>query len=111
MRWNSLLEDGIDGSLSSRRVVTFVAFLLCVIAFIANLFFGMKIDQFIFDSMSYIAMVGLGATVAEKFSSSETIRTRERYREEQHRYYEDYPQNTRPRHRGTPIPRQHDPLI
>lgn len=66
---NGLLRDSIDGSLSSRRVVTFLAFLLCAIAFIANMFFGKKIDQFIFDAMAYIAIAGLGATVAEKFSS------------------------------------------
>ena len=71
----SLLQDGIDGSLSSKRVVTFSAFLLCATAFIANLFFNMKIDQFIFDSMSYIAMAGLGATVAEKFSNRNSTYT------------------------------------
>lgn len=100
---STMLCDGIDGSLSSRRVVTFLAFSLCATAFIANLFFGMKIEQFIFDSMSYIAMAGLGATVAEKFSSAERVRVADR-----DRY--DYQQPVYPR-RGTPLPRQEDPLI
>lgn len=113
---SSMLCDGIDGSVSSRRVVTLLAFLLCAIAFIANLFFKMKIDQFIFDSMSYIAMAGLGATVAEKFSSAEKYSVQERYRA-QERHYDDY----QPRYpsqdtgyytrRGAPLPRQQDPLI
>jgi len=108
MRWDSMLEDGIDGSLSSRRVVTFIAFALCATAFIANLFFDMKIDQFIFDSMSYIAMVGLGATVAEKFSNSETVRTKQTKPPEN--YYEDYqPRNNNNYRRKTP--KQHDPLL
>ncbi len=66
--FNNLLNDGIDGSLSSRRVITFLAFLLCATAFIANLFWDQDISQFMFDSMIYLTMVGLGVTVAEKFS-------------------------------------------
>jgi hypothetical protein len=33
------------------------------------MFFGKHIDQFIYETMAYIAMAGLGVTVAEKFSS------------------------------------------
>ena len=69
MKFDTLLQDGIDGSLSSRRVVTFSAFVFCSIAFFANLFFDRKIDPVIFEGMMYIAIAGLGATVAEKFSS------------------------------------------
>lgn len=65
----SILQDGHDKSISSKRVVTLFAFVLCGIAFIANLFWGYKIDQFLYDSMSYITMTGLGVTVAEKFAS------------------------------------------
>jgi hypothetical protein len=68
----SLLEDGIDGSLSSRRVITFIAMLLCSTAFIANLFFHYKMDDFIFNSMTYIVLGGLGSTVAEKFAPAIT---------------------------------------
>jgi hypothetical protein len=65
---NGLLNDTQNGTLSSRRVVTFIAFLLCGIAFIANLFWGFEVKQFMFESMIYLAMVGLGVTVAEKFA-------------------------------------------
>ena len=73
MKFDTLLQDGIDGSLSSRRVVTFSAFVFCSIAFFANLFFDRKIDPVIFEGMMYIAIVGLGTTVAEKFSSRPKI--------------------------------------
>lgn len=70
MSWvQSMLSDGIDGSVSSKRVVTFTAFVLCATAFISNLFWDTTIESFIFESMSYIAMAGLGSTVVEKFST------------------------------------------
>jgi len=63
-----MLKDGIDGSLSSRRVITFLAFILCGIAFVANLFWGYIVETYMFDGMIYLAIAGLGVTVAEKFS-------------------------------------------
>lgn len=70
MMWlHSMLQDGHDKSISSKRVITLLSFILCGIAFIANLFWGFKIDSFLYESMSYIAMTGLGVTVAEKFAS------------------------------------------
>lgn len=66
--WRTLLLDGINGSMSSKRVVTLAAFLLCATAFIANLFFDYEIDQFIYDSMMYIAVSGLAMTASEKFA-------------------------------------------
>ena len=73
MQAKTMFRDGIDGSVSSRRVVTFLAFVFCSIAFFANLFFGKQIDPNIFEGMMYIAIVGLGVTVAEKFSSRPKI--------------------------------------
>ena len=64
-----MLQDSHDGSWSSKRVVTFVAFILCSIAFVANLFWSYKVDAFMFESMIYLVMVGLGATASEKFAT------------------------------------------
>lgn len=64
----SLLSDGENNSISSRRVITFLAFILCAIGFLANLFWDFKIDQPIYDSMMYIVLAGLGVIVAEKFT-------------------------------------------
>lgn len=54
-----------SNKVSSKRVITIASFLLMATAFIANLFFDFKIDQFIYDSMSYITIAGLGFTAAE----------------------------------------------
>jgi len=65
---HSMLKDGDDDTLSSKRVVTFLAFILCAIAFIANLFWKYQVEEFMFESMVYLAMTGLGVTVAERFA-------------------------------------------
>jgi hypothetical protein len=64
----SMLADGVDGSVSSKRVVTFLAFVLCAVGFVANLFWGYKIDEFIYNSMMYVVIAGLGFTGLEKFA-------------------------------------------
>ena len=64
----SMLADSADGSVSSKRVIAFLAFLLCAGGFIANMFWGFKIDNFIYDSMMYIVISGMGFTGLEKFA-------------------------------------------
>jgi len=69
MKWyHSMLTDGTDEGISSKRVVTFVAFILCATAFVANLFWNLTIDEKIFEGMMYIAIAGLGFTASEKFT-------------------------------------------
>ncbi len=69
MSWlTSMLQDGTNQTVSSKRVVTFLAFLLCASGFIADIL-GYKITPAIFDSMMYIVVAGLGFTASEKFSS------------------------------------------
>lgn len=58
-----------DSAVSSKRVVTFLAFLLCAAAFIAMIL-GHPIDQKLFDSMMFIVIAGLGFTASEKFAST-----------------------------------------
>jgi hypothetical protein len=65
----SMFADGTNGSVSSKRVITALAMLLCSTAFIANLFFKLTIDANIYSTMSYIVLGGLTATASEKFSS------------------------------------------
>lgn len=105
---SSMLRDGHDGSISSKRVITFIAFLLCALAFIMNLFLGYKIEEFIFQSMSYIAMTGLGVTVAEKFSSRPTQVQSRQF--PQSGFAQPFTPTTLPR-RGTPLPYQEDPQL
>jgi hypothetical protein len=65
----SLLKDGHDSTWSSKRVVTFMAFLLCAVAFLADVFWDKTITQALFDGMMYIVVAGLGFTASEKFAS------------------------------------------
>ena len=64
-----MLEDSHNKSLSSKRVVTFLAFVLCGVAFMANLFWDYQVESYMFEGMVYIAMAGLGFTASEKFAS------------------------------------------
>jgi len=64
----SIHKDGRDGSVSSKRVVTTISFLLCAVAFVANLFWGIKVAEYMYNSMMSITLGGLAATASEKFS-------------------------------------------
>jgi len=63
-----MLGDGTDNNVSSKRVITFLAFVLCGVAFIADIL-GYKVTPNLFDSMIYLVIAGLGFTASEKFAS------------------------------------------
>jgi hypothetical protein len=63
-----MMSDGINGTVSSKRVVTILAFILCSVAFVAELFWGYKVSSHSFDAMMYIVVAGLGFTASEKFA-------------------------------------------
>lgn len=63
----SMLSDNVD-CVSSKRVITFIAFLLCGIGFLADLLYGLKVSDPIYNSMMYIVIAGLGFTASEKFA-------------------------------------------
>lgn len=64
-----MLSDGINDTISSKRVVTFLSFLLCAAAFIESTWFGGKVDINLYNSLMYIVVAGLGFTASEKFAS------------------------------------------
>jgi hypothetical protein len=64
----SMLSDGENGSVSSKRVITVMATFLVALAFVLNLFWGFVVEKFMYDSMMMIVLGGLGTTVAEKFA-------------------------------------------
>jgi len=66
----SLLSDGINGTISSKRVVTLLAFLMCAYGFVAMIN-GYSVDSKIYDSMMYIVVAGLGFTASEKFTKKD----------------------------------------
>jgi len=57
-----------NGSPSSKRLVTLICTVLMAIGFIANLFWEFKMDEFIFNSVMYIIIGGMGITGVEKFA-------------------------------------------
>lgn len=71
MNWlNKLLADNV-GNVSSKRVVTILAFLLCAVGFLTELYTGHKVSEHTLDSMMYIVVAGLGFTASEKFTKKE----------------------------------------
>ena len=62
-----MLSDGHNGTVSSKRVVTLLAFLICAFALVADIF-GYKVTPSLFDSMIYLVIAGLGFTASEKFA-------------------------------------------
>jgi|688.fasta_scaffold2525869_1 hypothetical protein len=69
----SLFQSTVDSDgISSKRVVTFLAFIFCSIAFFANLFFGLTVEDKMFDGMMYIAIAGLSVTAVERFATKPT---------------------------------------
>jgi hypothetical protein len=65
-----MLSDGINGSVSSKRVITLLAFIVCVYGFVADIH-GYKVTASLFDSMIYLVIAGLGFTASEKFAKKE----------------------------------------
>lgn len=66
-----------NGSPSSKRVITMVCTLLMAIGFLANLFGGYKIDEFIFNAVMMVVIGGMGITGAEKFAPKGPVNTDE----------------------------------
>jgi hypothetical protein len=66
-----MLSDGVDGTISSKRTVTILAFLMCSGGFVASIC-GYNVDSKLFDSMMYIVIAGLGFTASEKFAKPQS---------------------------------------
>ena len=59
---------GMNGDVSSKRVITFIAFLLVSIAFLSNIFLDIPLKDFVYEGMLYLVAAGMGITALEKFS-------------------------------------------
>jgi len=61
-----LTSEGKNGSkLSSKRVITFIAFICVVIAFFGSVAFALVVDTTVLNGMISIVYAGLGVTVGE----------------------------------------------
>jgi len=65
------------GKVSSKRVVTLLAFLTMVIGFLVDLFSNYTISENIYTSMEFIVIAGLGFTASERFGKSKKDDTEE----------------------------------
>lgn len=68
---NMLSGEG-ERNPSSKRVITFLAFLLLALAFISELLMDLKVSPQTFEAMMYIVLGGLGFTASEKFSQKKS---------------------------------------
>ena len=66
-----MLSGENENNPSSKRVITFLAFLLLATGFIAEMFFERKVNPSTYETMMYIVIGGLGFTASEKFTSKE----------------------------------------
>ena len=53
---------------SSKRLISFLAFGMMTIGFLSNLYFGFKVEEHMFKSMEWIVEIGMGTILLERFS-------------------------------------------
>jgi hypothetical protein len=53
-----------------KRLIAFVAFFCMFVAFFTDLFLKLTITQFLYDSMMYIVIAGLGLAIGERMVTS-----------------------------------------
>ena len=63
--FKQMLSSDDSNKLSSKRVITFLAFILVSIAFIANLFFKLTVADIMYNGMIQIVWAGLGVVLSE----------------------------------------------
>jgi hypothetical protein len=57
-----------DGKVSSKRLVTFCAFLAILTGFFCNMFWKLTVDVAMLECMQWIVLGGMGFTASERFS-------------------------------------------
>ena len=62
-----IMEDP-NGSPSSKRLIVLLCSLLMATGYIANLFWKFTVEEFMFNSIMYVVIGGMGITGVEKFA-------------------------------------------
>lgn len=57
-----------DGKVSSKRLITLLAFIVFSIGYMCNLFFDFQVAEQFNTVLEYVILVGIGATASEKFA-------------------------------------------
>lgn len=69
MNWlQSMMLDEDNVHVSSKRVITLLAFIIISVSFLADQFSIYHANEKLFDSMIYLVIAGLGFTASEKFA-------------------------------------------
>jgi hypothetical protein len=68
MTWLGSALKGLDGHISSKRLVTLISFTCIVVAFLVNVFMEIPLQEHVYDGMLYLVMAGMGFSSFEKFS-------------------------------------------
>ena len=55
----------VQGHFSSKRTVTFLCVIMMIVSFVAQIFFAVPVPQWMFESIVYVAIAGLGMVGAE----------------------------------------------
>ena len=71
---SKMLSGEGENNPSSKRMITFLAFLLLATGFIAEMFFEKKVNPTTYEYMMYIVIGGLGFTASEKFTKKENTK-------------------------------------
>lgn len=69
-----MLSGEGENNPSSKRTITFLAFLLMATGFVAEMFFERKINPTTYEYMMYIVIGGLGFTASEKFTKKDNTK-------------------------------------
>lgn len=64
---HGLISDS-DGSPSTKRLIIILCTILMATAYIANLFWKYTVEEFMFNSIMYVVIGGMGITGVEKFA-------------------------------------------
>ena len=67
-----MLSGEGENNPSSKRTITFLAFLLLAVGFIGEMFFEKKVNPTLYENIMYIVVGGLGFTASEKFVKKDT---------------------------------------
>lgn len=59
--------SGVGGSISSKRTMTFLSFLVMLLVAWASIFMGREVPQFIFEGFMWIVLGGLFSVASEQF--------------------------------------------
>lgn len=72
MNWiKSAMLDSDNVHISSKRIITALAFAICAVSYLFDQFTIHSADKQLFDSMIYLVIAGLGFTASEKFARKE----------------------------------------